>query len=124
MLDHVACGSSLDASIERFHNFADRIFPPKIYGFLSVCRRVVDWLVWWFSDNKYDSGTLEDVVQKEFGVRQRLFDFYSQPRTGTKIAVTTSTVSNSQLRLFTNYNGVARCRQGKGTAIALSRLLH
>jgi hypothetical protein len=114
VLDHVACGFSLDASIERFQAFADRIFPTKTYGFMSMCQRLIDWLVWWFSDNKYDSGTLEDVVQEEFGVRHRLFDFACQPRTGTKVAVTTSTVSTSQLRLFTNYNGVARSRQGRG----------
>jgi hypothetical protein len=119
VLDHVVCGSSLDASIERLVALAKRIFPAKHYGFLSMWRRIIDWITWWFSDNKYDSGTFEDVVKEEFGVNQRLFEYASQPTAGVKVAVTTSTVSTSQLRLFTNYNGVARKRQGKGMCTVL-----
>jgi hypothetical protein len=122
VLDYVVCGSSLEASIERLSAFASRIFPTKTYGFLSIIQRLFDWLAWWFSDNKYDSGTLEDVVQEEFGVHQRLFAFASQPRAGTKVAVTTSSVSTSQLRLFTNYNGLARSRQGRGILLILCLL--
>ncbi|KIW24829.1 uncharacterized protein PV07_10519 [Cladophialophora immunda] len=117
VLDHVVCQSSLDSSIKRFEALSNRIFPKRAYGFMPIFQRLIHWLVWWVSDNKYDSGTLEDVVQEAFGVRQRLFDFASQHQSGIKVAVTASTVSSSQLRLFTNYNGVARDRQGKGYAI-------
>jgi hypothetical protein len=115
VLDHVICQSSLDSSIERFEALSNRIFASKPYSFMLVLQQLINWLVLWFSDNKYDSGTLDDVVQEAFGVHQRLFDFASQPQTGVKVAVTASTVSSSQLRLFTNYNGVARARQGRGT---------
>ena len=81
---------------------------------MALFRRLLDWLSWWFSDNKYDSGVLDDVVQDAFGVHQRLFDSRSQHPAGVKVAVTATTVSTSQLRLFTNYNGLARSKQGKG----------
>jgi hypothetical protein len=82
---------------------------------MSVFQRLIYWFSWWFSDNKYDSNTLERVVKEAFGQQQRLFDFRSQHQSGVKAAVTASTVSSSQLRLFTNYNGLARSKQGKGT---------
>ncbi|KAK5283784.1 hypothetical protein LTR14_011831, partial [Exophiala xenobiotica] len=84
---------------------------------MALFRRLLDWLAWWFSDNKYDSGVLDDVVQDAFGVHQRLFDSQSQHPAGVKVAVAATTVSTSQLRLFTNYNGLARSKQGKGYAI-------
>ena len=68
MLDHVVCQSSLDSSIERFEALSCRIFSRKSYGFMLMFQRLIDWLAWWLSDNKYDSGTLEDVVQEAFGV--------------------------------------------------------
>ncbi|KAK5221547.1 hypothetical protein LTR47_010886 [Exophiala xenobiotica] len=114
VLDHVVCGSSVDTSIERLAIMSRRIFPSKSYGFMVLFRRLLDWLAWWLSDNKYDSGVLEDVVQDAFGVQQRLFDSRSQHVGGVKVAVTATTVSTSQLRLFTNYNGLARSEQGKG----------
>ncbi|KAK5291044.1 hypothetical protein LTR99_010960 [Exophiala xenobiotica] len=113
VLDHVVCGSSVDASIERLAIMSRRIFPSKSYGFMALFRHLLDWLAWWFSDNKYDSGVLDDVVQDAFGVHQRLFDSRSQHAAGVKVAVTATTVSTSQLRLFTNYNGLARSKQGK-----------
>ena len=123
VLDHVICRTSLTSSLERFGALSSRIFPRKSYGFMSVFERLVDWLIWWCSDNKYDSGTLEDVVQEVFGVRQRLFEFSAQPELGSKVAITATTVSTSQLRLFTNYNGVARSKQGKGMC-TIQCLLH
>ena len=114
VLDHVVCGSSVDTSIERLAIISRRIFPSKSYGTMALFRRLLDWLAWWFSDNKYDSGVLDDVVQDAFGVHQRLFDSRSQHAAGVKVAVTATTVSTSQLRLFTNYNGLARSKQGKG----------
>ncbi|KAK5189220.1 hypothetical protein LTR72_011476 [Exophiala xenobiotica] len=114
VLDHVVCGSSVDTSIERLAIMSRRIFPSKSYGFMALIRRLLDCLAWWFSDNKYDSGVLDDVVQDAFGVHQRLFDWRSQHTAGVKVAVTATTVSTSQLRLFTNYNGLARSKQGKG----------
>lgn len=82
---------------------------------------IIDWFAWWLSDNKYDSDILEDVVQEVFGVRQHLFDVDSQHRTGIKVAITATTVSTCLLRIFTNYNGADRRRQGRGESWATSQ---
>ena len=114
VLDHVVCGSSIVSSLERFKKLSNRIFPRRSYSCFALPRQLIDWLSWWFSDNKYDSGVLKDVVQDAFGIRQRLFDAESQHQSGIKISITATTVSNSKLRLFTNYNEVSRKRQGRG----------
>lgn len=93
-----------------------RIFPQGVtYRCCPSVRRFLDWLKWWFNDSKYDSGELEDVVQEAFGTRRRLFDAHGLPSTGVKVGIMATTASNSELRIFTNYNGVNRHNQRQGT---------
>jgi len=121
VLDHVICESPLDSSIECFQKLSERIFPRKSYRCCEMLYNIIDWFAWWLSDNKYDSDILEDVVQEVFGVRQHLFDVDSQHRTGIKVAITATTVSTCLLRIFTNYNGADRRRQGRGESWANSQ---
>lgn len=119
MLDHVVGGASIDSSMERFNLLARRIFPTKSYGQFQTLCKILEWLKWLLSDNKYDSSTLEDVVQEAFGTRERLFDGRSN-RERARIGVMATTASTSQLRIFTNYNGEARAEQGAGYSILRS----
>jgi hypothetical protein len=115
VLDYAICGSSIESTIERFQQLSGRIFPQKTtYRCCTNFRRFLDWLKWWFNDSKYDSGELEDVVQEAFGTRKRLFDAHGLPSTGIKVGVMATTASNSELRIFTNYNGVNRHNQRQG----------
>ena len=115
MLDCAICGSSIESAVERFQQLSARIFPPKTtYHCFATFRKVLDWLKWWFNDSKYDSGELEDVVQEVFGTRRRLFDAHGQPSSGVKVGIMATTASNSELRIFTNYNGVNRHNQRQG----------
>lgn len=119
MLDHIVGAAPIDSSIERFHLLARRIFPVKKYGRFATFCKISDWLKWLLSDSKYNSSTLEDVVQEVFGTRERLFD--SRPnRERPRIGIMATTTSNSQLRIFTNYNGEARAEQGAGYSILRS----
>jgi hypothetical protein len=56
-------------------------------------------------DSRYDTDLLEEVLKQEFGTTQRLFDAVTNGKSGTKISITATTVSDSKLCLFTNYNG-------------------
>lgn len=119
MLDHIVGAAPIDSSIERFNLLARKIFPARRYGRFSALCRIVDWLKWLLSDNKYDSGILEDAVQEVFGIRERLFDGRLS-RERPRIGIMATTTSNSQLRIFTNYNGVARAEQAAGYSILRS----
>lgn len=119
MLDYIVGGATIESSIERFKCLAGRIFPPKSYGRFPLLWKVVDWLKWLLSDNKYDSSILEDVVQEVFGTRERLFGDRAH-RERSRIGIMATTASSSQLRIFTNYNGEARAEQGNAYAILRS----
>ena len=107
VLDHIVGGASIESSIERFNLLVRRIFPTKSYGQFPTLCKILDLLKWLLSDNKYNSSTLEDVVQEAFGTRERLFDGRSN-RERSRIGIMTTTTSTSQLGIFTNYNGEAR----------------
>ena len=70
--------------------------------------------MWWINDSKYDSGVLEDVVQEVFGTHRRLFDAHGHYSSGAKVGIMSTTTAESQLRIFTNYNGVGRDPQISG----------
>lgn len=119
MLDHIIGAAPIDSSIERFKSLTHRIFPPTTYGRFPLLCKLVGWLKWFLSDNKYDSSILEDVVQEIFGTRERLFG--GRPhREQSRIGIMATTASSSQLRIFTNYNGEARAEQGNAYAILRS----
>ena len=62
----------------------------------------------WLSDGYYDATALEATLKQQFGEHQRMFGPLSS--VATKVAVTTTTISNALPVLLSNYNGT-RSRQ-------------
>jgi hypothetical protein len=71
-----------------------------------------DFLVSWFVDSRHDGSLLEKTLQENFGVSRRLFDVSLACPSGVKIGVTATTISDSTLCIFSNYNGNGK-RRGK-----------
>ena len=67
--------------------------------------RVRDYLRCWLSDGCYDDVVLESLFQEIFGKNQRLFDADGFNPSGTKVAVTATTISDATPYIFSNYNG-------------------
>ena len=62
----------------------------------------------WLSDGYYDASALEATLKQQFSEHQRMFGSLSS--VATKVAVTTTTVSNALPVLLSDYNGT-RSRQ-------------
>jgi hypothetical protein len=109
VLDLFHEGTDLDACLERFEGFARRIFAsrPSKEG---LCDKFCRFIRSWFSDNLYDSAALEEALKEAFGTTRRLFDVTNDRVLSTKIAIMATSVADSRLCIFSNYNGV-RARQ-------------
>ncbi|GLA56082.1 hypothetical protein AnigIFM63604_004378, partial [Aspergillus niger] len=59
------------------------------------------------SDETYDTKTLENQYKDVFGSTRRLFDAPATLLSAGKMAVTTTSIRDGALFLFTNYNGAA-----------------
>ncbi|RJE19000.1 hypothetical protein PHISCL_08662 [Aspergillus sclerotialis] len=59
------------------------------------------------SDETYDTNVLESHFKNVFGFTRRLFDAPVSLLSGRKMAVTTTSIKDGTLFLFTNYNGAA-----------------
>ncbi|KAI9732137.1 MAG: hypothetical protein M1834_004233 [Cirrosporium novae-zelandiae] len=60
----------------------------------------------WLSDGFYDAEALEQALKESFGVKHRMFDCTHGTISGTKVAVTATSISDASLCLFSNYNGI------------------
>lgn len=67
--------------------------------------RARDYLRCWLSDGCYDDAAFESLLKLIFGEKQRLFDTNSSNASGTKVAVTATTISDATPYIFSNYNG-------------------
>lgn len=92
----------------KFEDLACQVFRQADRRCCPTSRKLYDLLLWMTNDSKYDSDRLEEVVQTTFGTRATLFDGASQAQSQVKMGIMATTVGTSQLRIFTNYNGVGR----------------
>ena len=59
----------------------------------------------YFADGQYNAANLEKTLQEAFGSRL-LFNSPKSRPSGMKIAITTATISNATLCIFSNYNSI------------------
>lgn len=116
VLDLIVGRSTIDESLARFQRWVTEIFPVKQYRFLPRVRKLLDFLVGLLRDGQYDCDVLEAVMQQAFGEDATLFDTNAQNWLGTKLGVMATTVSEVDLRIFTNYNGPGRRPRDTGMA--------
>lgn len=122
VLDMVVGRSTIEESLTRFTHWVTEIFPVKQYHFLPRLRKILDFLIGLLRDGQYDCDVLETVMQQAFGRDEILFDTNAQNWLGTKVGVTATTVSEVDLRIFTNYNGQGRRQRDTGNAYTLGVL--
>ncbi|MCJ1473164.1 hypothetical protein MMC13_001815 [Lambiella insularis] len=94
------CINLFDKLVKEFFQQQKQATP----GFLNRCRYI---LRCWLSDGYYSVEALEKCLQDTFGMHRRMFDSLDVV-SGTKVAVTASTISNASCYVFSNYNGLGR----------------
>ena len=72
----------------------------------------------WLANKYYNIATLETCLKETFSNQQRIFD-YSDLISGTKIAVTASTISDTSTYVFSNYNGTGNRRSDCGKCLCI-----
>lgn len=70
--------------------------------------RITNLLAFCLRDSIYDVEQLRTCLQETYGATKRLFGSHDSPLSGTKVAVTATTVGSSNLCIFSNYNGMGK----------------
>lgn len=101
-LEWIVEGTPIDVAIQKYHILAQRIFSgrPSNPGWLS---RSWNALRNWFADGQYDSAVLDEALKETFGVERHMFDVPASLPAGSRVAVTTSRISDGKLCLLANY---------------------
>lgn len=84
--------------------FTRKFFGMQIAKSSSFLTRLRNSLRCWLKDGQYDVLTLECLLKAIYGDETRLFDI-DHNMSGTKVAVTATTISNASTYIFSNYNG-------------------
>jgi hypothetical protein len=87
-----------------FETLARRIFA-KRRPMTSWWSKVKTAVRCWVSDGAYDPLVMETCLKEAFGVMRRVFDAFPGVPSGTRVAVTTASISNASTFIFANYNG-------------------
>lgn len=108
-MDQIFNDSSAENSFNKFPELAQKIFhrPGSASG--SLVSRWTSWincLRGILSDGQYDVENLEDLLKKELGTNRRIFDFETTCRTGPRVALITSRISDGKACVLANYRGV------------------
>ena len=93
---------SVQETISVFISLAAYIFASrlvKLYCFTWMFNFVASL----FRDSRYKVKHVEECYDQVYGRTEKLFDYPSSGRSGTKIAVTATTTSDSTLCIFSNY---------------------
>ena len=106
---------SIVRCIDMFDKFTSQFFGVHLTKGKSFLTRLRDYIRCWISDGCYDVGKLEMALKEVFGVGTRMFDTSYGALSGTKVAVTATTISNAFACLFSNYNGVGTRDKKCGT---------
>ena len=80
--------------------------------------RLRDWFRCWLSDGCYDANALENSLKDTLGEDRRMFDIDRFGVSGSKVAVTATTLSNTSTYIFSNYNG--NCPREKSCGMCLA----
>lgn len=95
---------STQKSSQTFEEFAQRLFTRKVARGQKLLPKLQGYLNCWIADGKYDSNAIELCFKEIFGADKALFGSGASRLSGTKVAITTTSTSDSTGFLLTNYN--------------------
>jgi hypothetical protein len=104
---------SIQECITIFTKLAQQVFSARSNLRGSFLARVHSFILSLVTDSLYGASEMEMCVKEAYGGETLLFGSLGSGlgNLGAKIAVTTMTVSDSQLCILSNYNGAGKRRQ-------------
>ncbi|KAI9768255.1 MAG: hypothetical protein M1840_005085 [Geoglossum simile] len=106
-------GRSIKHCISTFDRLAKRIFVSRKRSRGSFCSLIPYLFTSWLADSRYDATVLQACLKETYGEDRRMFGVIEEP-SGTKVAVTATTISDATLCIFSNYNGAGMRRKDCG----------
>ena len=79
--------------------------PPAVSSRAGNLARLRHYFRSWLSDGCYDDAPLEASPKGLFGIRRRLFDTNTSTISGSKVAVTATSISDASAFVFSDYRG-------------------
>ncbi|KAK5163302.1 hypothetical protein LTR04_002627 [Oleoguttula sp. CCFEE 6159] len=89
---------------ETFELIVKQFFSSRQGAAASLLSRLRGYFKCWISDGCYDTAALESCLKGVFGPSRRMFDAPMSGPSGTKVAVTATSISDASPFLFSNYN--------------------
>lgn len=105
MLDLLTNKSDIGTAILKFEQLAKFVFHRTSSRVAGCCSTIFNLLIWLISDSKYDTDRVDHIVKQVFGTTETLFGSNLIAEHHKKIAIMATRVENSELGMFTNYNG-------------------
>ena len=95
----------VDKCIQTFDLLVRDFFGLHLTQGRGLVTRVRNYFRCWLSDGCYDVDALEKSLKDVFGEETRMFDAPESGVSGSKVAVTATTISDAFTYVFSNYNG-------------------
>ncbi|KAH7393734.1 patatin-like phospholipase-like protein [Cadophora sp. MPI-SDFR-AT-0126] len=105
------CGWTIEQATENLERYAELAFQPRsIWNtdipLVSQFLQVIDFIISYLADSRYSADNLEAALREAFGSNRSLLDYSTATRTGTCVGVPVTTIRDTSICVFTNYNGV------------------
>ncbi|KAI9766696.1 MAG: hypothetical protein M1840_006340 [Geoglossum simile] len=107
-------GRSIKYCISTFDRLAKPIFVLRKRVRRSFCSLISHLFTSWLADSRYDASVLQACLKEVYGEDRRMFGIAESEPSGTKVAVTATTISDATLCIFSNYNGAGMRRKDCG----------
>jgi Patatin-like phospholipase len=104
----------VEKSTRHFKSLTQRVFGQGRKPGQSITDKIRRTLKCWVSDGYYNAPIMEDALKESFGNESRMFGYRPLMWSGSKVAVTATTVDDSTAFVISNYNGEGERRDDCG----------
>jgi len=73
---------------------------------IPLISQTLDFIISYFTDCRYPADKLEAVLREALGSYQNILDCSKATETGTRVGLPVTTIRDTSICVFTNYNGV------------------
>ncbi|CZS94309.1 related to calcium-independent phospholipase A2 [Rhynchosporium graminicola] len=105
------CGWTIEQATENLEHYAELAFQPRSLWnteilLISQFLQVIDFMISYLADSRYSADNLEAALREAFGSNRSMLDYSNATRIGTCVGLPVTTIRDTSIYVFTNYNGV------------------
>lgn len=96
----------MEQGTENLERSAKLAFQPRLSLGIPLFSQVLDLIISYFADGRYPADKLEAALREALGSDQNILDCSKATETGTRVGLPVTTIRDTSICVFTNYNGV------------------